>query len=64
MVNPSEPTDSAERLVFFTDAVVAIALTLLVLPLVDLVPEARTRRGPTWASCCATNLARARVASC
>jgi len=24
----SEPTDSAERLVFFTDAVVAIALTL------------------------------------
>ncbi len=31
---------SSDRMVAFTDAAVAIALTLLVLPLVDIVPEA------------------------
>ena len=56
MASPSEPADSAERLVFFTDAVVAIALTLLVLPLVDLVPEAR-RSAPDLSSLLRENLA-------
>ncbi|MCA1222354.1 TMEM175 family protein [Streptomyces sp. 8L] len=34
-----EGTASGERLVLFTDAVTAISITLLILPLVDLVPE-------------------------
>ena len=34
-------TRDPDRLVLFTDAVVAIAVTLLILPLVDLVPDAR-----------------------
>ncbi|WP_405782967.1 TMEM175 family protein [Streptomyces sp. NBC_00859] len=36
----SEGGASGERLVLFTDAVTAISITLLILPLIDLVPEA------------------------
>ncbi|HWD77237.1 MAG TPA: TMEM175 family protein [Kribbella sp.] len=38
-------TRDPDRLVLFTDAVVAIAITLLVLPLVDLVPEVKAHGG-------------------
>ncbi|MCF3961085.1 TMEM175 family protein [Streptomyces fuscigenes] len=37
---------SGERLVLFTDAVTAISITLLILPLVDLVPEVSSAHEP------------------
>jgi uncharacterized membrane protein len=39
-VSETPSTTSAERLVFFTDAVAAIAITLLILPLMESVSEA------------------------
>ena len=46
MVKPDKrhTADGLKRLIAFADAVVAIALTLLVLPLVDLASEVETRR--------------------
>ena len=46
MANPDKrhTAEGLKRLIAFADAVVAIALTLLVLPLVDLASEVETRR--------------------
>lgn len=41
----AEDAMSADRLLLFTDAVVAIAITLLILPLVDLVPDVAAAHG-------------------
>ena len=38
-----------DRVVFFTDAIAAIAITLLILPLVDLVPESAKTDPDPWA---------------
>jgi len=43
---PPERPQSAERLVMFTDAVAAIALTLLILPLLEVISDARAQRLP------------------
>ena len=39
-MTPAETSGSAERMKFFTDAVVAIAMTLLILPLLESVADA------------------------
>jgi len=46
---PTAHLPPSDRMVAFTDAAVAIALTLLVLPLVDIVPEAARAGEPATA---------------
>jgi len=45
------PAIKPERLVTFVDAVIAIAITVLVLSLVDLVPQAAAHGHPLPAYC-------------
>jgi uncharacterized membrane protein len=53
---PEDRLPPSDRMVAFTDAAVAIALTLLVLPLVDIVPEA-ARSGEPASAVITNNLA-------
>ncbi|QCR18339.1 TMEM175 family protein [Agrococcus sp. SGAir0287] len=46
----AEAPRSAERMVFFTDAVVAIAMTLLILPLMESVSEGGGLSAASWAA--------------
>jgi uncharacterized membrane protein len=52
---PAERLPASDRMIAFTDAAVAIALTLLVLPLVEIVPEA-ARSGEPAAAVITDNL--------